>query len=178
MVNYVRDEMSTATVTVLRWPEQSDERASLRHDGVPRLLVVSAGAMPPDDLDLLEDWVSAAADATEIEFRMATLEARARIEPAPAPTIDDDGVLRHGDRWIALGPIEARLARDDALVTTARDVAAKTLTGYREGASALPAVLQAQRAVRDAFAQYVTDAVAAANAAAAVRLATATSTTP
>ena len=71
-----------------------------------------------------------------------------------------------------------RVERDRVLLETARRVAAKTLTGYRTGASALPAVLQAQRSVRDAFVQYATDAVTAANAAAAVRLATASEGTP
>jgi len=71
-----------------------------------------------------------------------------------------------------------RVARDRTLLETARRVAAKTLTGYRAGASALPAVLQAQRSVRDAFVQYAADAVAAANAAAAVRLATASDRSP
>ena len=32
------------------------------------------------------------------------------------PTIDEFDIVRYGDRWIALGPVEARLARE--LVTT------------------------------------------------------------
>lgn len=99
-------------MAVLRWPEERGARAALRDDGLPRLLVMSRGATPPSDLDLLEDWVSAAADASEIELRVATLEARAERGAAAAPKIDDDGVLRHRGRWIALGPIEARLARE------------------------------------------------------------------
>jgi DNA-binding response OmpR family regulator len=31
----------------------------------------------------------------------------ARVDPAPA--LDDDGVLRLGDRWVSLPPVEARL---------------------------------------------------------------------
>ena len=81
-----------------------------------------------------------------------------------------EGAIARARRDLASG--RERLARDSVLLETARRVASKTLTGYRAGASALPAVLQAQRSVRDAFAQYVTDAVAAANAVAAVRLAT------
>lgn len=86
------------------------------------------------------------------------------------------GAIARARRDLALG--QARVALDRRLLETARTVAAKTLVGYRAGASALPAVLQAQRAVRDAFAQYATDAVTAANAAAAVRLSTATATSP
>lgn len=86
------------------------------------------------------------------------------------------GAIARARRDLASGA--ARLQRDRTLIETARRVASKTLTGYRAGASALPAVLQAQRSVRDAFAQYATDAVAAANAAAAVRLATASDRSP
>lgn len=105
---------TTTTVAVLRWPDEADRRAAMRDDRLPRLLVIAAGDAPPDDLDLLEDWVTSTADEQEIGFRIAALTARAASghAPAPAPTIDDDGVLRHGDRWVALGPIEARLARE------------------------------------------------------------------
>lgn len=67
----------------------------------------------------------------------------------------------------------ARLARERTLLATASLVASKALVAYREGASALPAVLQAQQSTRDALAQFVADAVAVSNAAAAVRLSTA-----
>lgn len=67
----------------------------------------------------------------------------------------------------------SRLARERALLATARLVASKALVAYQEGASALPAVLQAQQSTRDALAQFVADAVAVSNAAAAVRLSTA-----
>lgn len=69
-----------------------------------------------------------------------------------------------------------RLARDERLVSLARIVAAKAVTAYAAGATPLSDVLQAQRAARDAFAQYVADAITATTAAAAVRLASATAT--
>ena len=95
-------------VAIVRWPEEEHLRAALRNRRAPRLLLVPKGMAPPADLDRLEDWVSASADADEIEVRLATLAAR--IDHG-APMIDDDDVLRFGDRWIALGPIEARIAR-------------------------------------------------------------------
>ncbi len=67
-----------------------------------------------------------------------------------------------------------RLAGDERLVSLARIVAAKAVTAYAAGATPLSDVLQAQRAARDAFAQYVADAITATTAAAAVRLASAT----
>lgn len=44
-------------------------------------------------------------------MRSETLQERARLV-APRPTglvLDGDGVLRDGDRWVALPPLEARL---------------------------------------------------------------------
>lgn len=69
---------------------------------------------------------------------------------------------------------QRRLDRERSLLQTARDVARKALIAYHEGASALPAVLQAQQSARDTFAQYISDALAVAKAAAAIRLSTAT----
>lgn len=75
---------------------------------------------------------------------------------------------------VELRAARERLARGRELVEMSRRVAAKSVTAYREGASTLPAVLQAQRASREAYQQYLDDAVAAASAAAALRLATTT----
>jgi hypothetical protein len=49
-----------------------------------------------------------------------------------------------------------------------------SLQAYAEGAVALPNVLEAQRNAREALARYIDDVAAANNAAAAVRLLTAT----
>jgi DNA-binding winged helix-turn-helix (wHTH) protein len=53
---------------------------------------------------------------------------------APAPLLDDDGVLRVGSRWVALPPVEARLvtallARPDAVVSRDRLLDAGWPTG-------------------------------------------------
>ena len=73
---------------------------------------------------------------------------------------------------LALNVSRERLTRDVAMLATARAVAVKALTAYREGAAALPAVLQAQRAAREAQQQYVEDVVAVATASAAMKLVT------
>ena len=105
-------------VTVLRWPGERALRDALRARRVARLLVVEAGELPPTDIDVLEDWASATADAAELEARLASLEARLASLEARAtrvndvPTIgDDDDVVRFGGRWIALGAVEASIAR-------------------------------------------------------------------
>jgi cobalt-zinc-cadmium efflux system outer membrane protein len=60
-----------------------------------------------------------------------------------------------------LGMAMSRLERDRSLVTAAEQVASMSLTAYREGASALPNVLEAQRNARDVLAQYLDDLASA-----------------
>ncbi len=54
----------------------------------------------------------------------------------------------------------ARVDRDRDLVVRAQRVADKSLTAYREGASALPAVLEARRTAREVLGQYIDDLAA------------------
>ncbi len=72
----------------------------------------------------------------------------------------------------------AKVTRDRALVTAANRVAAMALTAYREGASSLPNVLEAQRAARDVLAQYIDDLAAAWVATAELRVFSLTPTSP
>ena len=67
-----------------------------------------------------------------------------------------------------------RLKRSTQLVASANSVAQLSLLAYREGASALPNVLEAQRIARETLAQYVDDVAAARNAAGIVHLLTLT----
>ena len=97
-------------VVLLRWPAEDDQRPLLEQLGTARLLLVAPDTVPPADVGVLEDWVRPSADALEVQVRLSTLELRARAL-GDLPTVDDDGVLRHHDRWVALGPIEATLVR-------------------------------------------------------------------
>jgi cobalt-zinc-cadmium efflux system outer membrane protein len=56
--------------------------------------------------------------------------------------------------------LRAEIKRDIELVVRAQRVATRSLTGYREGASALPAVLEARRTAREVLAQYIDDVAA------------------
>ena len=67
-----------------------------------------------------------------------------------------------------------RSSRSGRLLDAANSVATLSLLAYREGAQALPSVLEAQRTAREAQAQYVEDVAAARNTAALVRLLTLT----
>ena len=60
---------------------------------------------------------------------------------------------------------QARAARSRQLVDGANRVATLSLLAYREGAAALPSVLEAQRTAREALVQYIEDLTAARNAA-------------
>ena len=107
-VNEVTDE-----VTDLHWPADAARRAELAGEGQPRLLIVAEGDEPPITADPLEDWVRPSADALEFYMRRDRLRRRAAAR-APA-SIDADGLLHRGDRWVALPPGE--LAALTALMT-------------------------------------------------------------
>jgi cobalt-zinc-cadmium efflux system outer membrane protein len=95
------------------------------------------------------------------ELTLARLEGQARIARA------------RRELAIALAKVE----RDRLLVASAGRVATMSLTAYREGASSLPNVLEAQRNARDVLAQYVDDLAAAWVATAALRVFTLTPNT-
>lgn len=104
---------SLPEVAVLRWPADAAERWRLASLGVPRLLVVEEGVAPPEMLGDLEDWVlGARSDPSVTVARSESLRRRAwRRE---APTLDADGLLRFGGRWIDIS--DAQLPVVDLLV--------------------------------------------------------------
>jgi DNA-binding winged helix-turn-helix (wHTH) protein len=96
-------------VSLVRWPTERDRREALRQAGEPRLLLVEQGA-PPVPSDHREDWIRLPADDVDLRVRVEALRRRLGGEALGMPGIDEDGVLRVGDRWVALPPVEARLA--------------------------------------------------------------------
>jgi len=96
-------------VVLLRWPSESERRERLSESGVARLLLVEPGEPLPPVVDELEDWVRVPADEVEAQARVSTLTARARAGVSSIPTLDGDGVVRMGDAWTSLPPVEARL---------------------------------------------------------------------
>jgi hypothetical protein len=112
---------------VLRWPDQRARRDALAALGRPRLLVVATGHTPPDGHDPLEDWVRDPADPVEHVIRLEGLRARHRAR-ARGLTMDEHGVLRFRDRWVALterqqaviGPLMADAGRSVPLAVLQR----------------------------------------------------------
>lgn len=72
-------------------------------------MLVEQGA-PPVPADHREDWIRLPADDVDLRVRVEALRQRLGAETVGAPHLDDNGVLRVNDRWVALPPVEARLA--------------------------------------------------------------------
>lgn len=98
-------------VALVHWPFEAERRARLEEERQPRLLLIEDGAEPPAPADCLEDWIRMPAPEMDVRRRMVALTDRARDHRAEVPTLDTDGVLRFGDRWVALPPIELVLMR-------------------------------------------------------------------
>ncbi len=104
---------------MLRWPEEEGRRSRISLAGEPRLLLVPDGEEPPPVADCLEDWIRVPAAENEVRARVDALAVRSQAhttnghshDPGPTePVIDDFGVLRVHGSWVALPPLEARLA--------------------------------------------------------------------
>lgn len=121
-------------VVVVDWPAQAAERDELAARGLPRLLVVAYGCTPPWG-DVMEDWVRPDADAVERYSRRERLRRRAAAR-APA-TIDEDGLLHRGERWVALPPGELAALRP--LLSEPGYLVARTDLEAAIGAAATPA---------------------------------------
>jgi DNA-binding response OmpR family regulator len=97
-------------VVLVRWPVEETRRDDLKREGRPRLLLLEDGVAPPvAGPDDIEDWIRVPAGEADLRARVDGLRRRAEARIDPAPALDDDGVLRLGDRWVSLPPVEARL---------------------------------------------------------------------
>jgi Transcriptional regulatory protein, C terminal len=115
-------------VALVQWPAEQDRREELRRAGQPRLLLVERGA-PPIPTDELEDWIRLPADDLDLRVRVEALRRRTSGDNGAMPVLDDDGVLRMGDRWVSLPPVEARLTHaliDRFGAVVSRDVLARS----------------------------------------------------
>jgi two-component system OmpR family response regulator len=97
-------------VVLVRWPAERERLERLRCAGSPRLLLVGQDGPAPVTDDPLEDWIRLPANETDLQARIDGLRRRAHRSESSPPEIDDDGIVRFGDRWVALPPVEARLA--------------------------------------------------------------------
>ncbi len=127
-------------ITLVRWPEQEATRLALRAEGRPRMLLLNPTTPAPEPGDDLEDWVRIPVAEADLRARVQWLAHRAAIDRPlhrgePGPMIDDDGLFRVGDGWVALPPVEHRLARallDRIGTVVTREALAQA--GWPEGA--------------------------------------------
>lgn len=97
-------------VETVLWPGDEGRLTKLRIEGVPRLVLVPEGMMPPLTTDVLEDWVRLPAGEDDIRIRRQVLADR--VEAASGerrPRLDDNGLLRLDGQWVSLPPVELRL---------------------------------------------------------------------
>lgn len=129
-----------ARVTLVRWPEQEAAREALRADGRARILLLNPSTPAPDPSDDLEDWVRIPVAEADLRARVRWLTHRAArerpgTEAEAGPVLDGDGLIRVGPDWVALPPVEHRLARallDRLGAVVTRD--ALSAAGWPDGA--------------------------------------------
>ena len=93
--------------------ERARTRRAARGERRLRLFLVAPGVTPPVDWDGLSDWVRSPAEVGDV---YAWIEALQRRNAAAATietwiTLDGDGILRRGKRWVALAPVEEPMIR-------------------------------------------------------------------
>src|SRR5437763_8549219 len=101
---------SEGAVRLVRWPEEYELLERLRATGTPRLLLVRPPAPAPEVMECEEDWVRLPADDGDVRARVLALAARSSRRRT-GPQVGGDGRGRYGANWLALSPIELRLAR-------------------------------------------------------------------
>jgi len=128
-------------VTVVRWPDERGAREDLARAGRARLLLVEEGAAPPIAADPLEDWIREPCDELDVHARLEGLRLRLERSLELVPELDADGVIRFGDRWAPLPPVEARLTgalvRRFGAVVSRDDLVAAGWPDGRPGRNAL-----------------------------------------
>ena len=98
-------------VVLLSWPGEQVRRDALRDAHRPRLLLIEEeAAAPPVLCDELEDWIRVPAPEGDLRARVEALRRRVELKQVPRPELDPHGVLRLDGAWVALAPVEARLA--------------------------------------------------------------------
>lgn len=101
------------------------------------MLLLGPTTPPPEPCDALEDWVRIPVAEADLRARVRWLGHRvtAAERTVVAPVIDDDGLLRVGEEWVALPPVEHRIARallDRIETVVPRDALAQA--GWPDGA--------------------------------------------
>ncbi|MGK2950103.1 MAG: hypothetical protein ACSLFP_16140, partial [Acidimicrobiales bacterium] len=100
-------------------PDEEAQRRTLAAQRRPRILVVGPSQEPPDVVDELEDWLRDPPEAADLMARIASLGQRAERLRA-RPRLDDDGLLWHDQRWVAIP--DAQLCVAELLLQSADEL--------------------------------------------------------
>lgn len=103
--------LDTMEVALVRWPRDRGQLEDLRERRLPRLLLVEEEAPAPLVTDPFEDWVRLPALDGDVRSRVESLRSRAQTFGPAVPALDQDGVLRFGQAWVSVPPVEAKLLR-------------------------------------------------------------------
>lgn len=96
-------------VALIQWPSEEALRRRLAGDRRPRLLLVDAGAEPPECVDPLEDWVRLPVSRPDRNARIRALESRAGISRPVPPTLNGAGTLEYQGERTQLSEVQSRL---------------------------------------------------------------------
>lgn len=97
-------------IELVDWPTGAQLRLALARAGVPRLLAVPAGELPPSDLADDEDWIRVPCDPDDIRLRAEHVLRAVQTRSSETWWIDDQRVLHRGDRTAVLTSSEAAVA--------------------------------------------------------------------
>ena len=127
-------------MALVHWPAEEDRREELPPWRTATAPSGRARGRRPIPTDGLEDWIRLPADDIDLRVGVEALRRRADSGSSTRPELDDDGVLRVGDRWVSLLPVEARLTEallDRFGAVVSREALARPLAGRVAGAQRL-----------------------------------------
>jgi DNA-binding response OmpR family regulator len=97
-------------VELLPWPAGEERRRALAARDLPRLLLVEEDVAPPVVDSLVEDWIRVPASEQDVAARIERLQLLATSAWEP-PVLQDDRLVRFGDRCVALSATQAAVAK-------------------------------------------------------------------
>ncbi len=100
-------QASNNDVRLVRWPAESEVRDRYKKAGVPCLLIVEGGAIPPLCSGPWEDWVRPPISQVDFETRVRALRVRAHDHKKPQ--VDPSGVIQFGSQSVTVSATQAEL---------------------------------------------------------------------
>ena len=106
MTNASIDDLA---VELIHWPRDRQRREALAKAGVPRVLLVPEGEVPPTRIGVGEDWIRVPADERDLYARARRVSRHMAQATAERAVVDAGGVLRRGPQSVTLSVAEAEV---------------------------------------------------------------------